>query len=433
MHEQKENMDSCEFGNIVTIQGYLHNLRVGKNNTFLILRQQHNTIQVVIPLRLKEEADIIPIESIIEIKGIYVSANVKSCSIKDKELHALDINVISSNNHQLALQIHNFDKISSEIPTILNNRTLSLRAPMNQAIFQIQSYITRCFRQYLDEKGFIEIHTPKIIQGASESSSGSQVFPVKYFDETRYLAQSPQLYKQMMINAGYKRVYEIGPIFRAEPSTGPRHLTQFYGLDLEMEIQHNYLEVVHMLYGFLTFLFNNLRENCSELLLLTDYVPLMYPKEPLIIDYWQIIKELEKTGYQVNCREDINIADEKQIGIMIKEKYNSDIVIINKYPKNIRPFYSAISNENTSLTNSYDIILRGNEILSGSQRINDYQALLDSAKSKNINTESLMEYLNSFKNASPNHGGGGFGLERLTMFILNIPNIKLASLFPVYY
>ena len=414
-------------------KGYLQNLRVGKNNTFIILRQFHNTLQVVISSELKMKSDNIPLESIIEIIGKEVPANVISCTIKDKEIHATDIIVIAANNHSLALQIHNYDKIITEIPTILNNRALSLRAPRNNCIFQIQALITKLFRQYFDDNHFMEIHTPKLIKGASES--GSQVFSVKYFEETRYLAQSPQLYKQMMINAGYKRVYEIGPIFRAEPSTGIRHLTQFYGLDIEMEIEHNYLEVVHMLYNFLTFLFDTLKTDAkyAELLKATDYSELMYPKEPLILDYWTAIGELEKTGYHVNCRDDINVTDEKQIGIMIKEKYNYDIVIVNKYPKIIRPFYSMPSVDDNGLTNSYDIILRGNEILSGSQRINDYQQLLNSAKSNNINMESLNEYFDSFKNASPQHGGGGFGLERLTMFILNIPNIKLASLFPVYY
>jgi aspartyl-tRNA synthetase len=419
-----------------SLQGRLHNIRVGKKNSFLILRIKNETLQLFVETeKIKDIIDDLKLESVIyvegEIKNLDIGS-IKSCTITDKELYVAKINIISKNNYDLPIQIHNSDKIVSNMDTVLDNRSLSLRTLENQSIFQIQSLICKYFRNFFDEHDFIEMHSPKIISTASES--GAQVFTLDYFGTPRYLAQSPQLYKQAMINAGFKSVYEIGHVFRAEKSTGPRHLTEFTGLDIEMEIQNDYLEVVNILYKFLVYLFDNLQEKHQNLLKnIPSYKKLEYNHQPLIIDYYEAIKLLEESGYKFECRDDINTIDERQIGLYIKEKYNSDIVVLTKYPKEARPFYSLTCDDNQNLTYSYDIILCGNEILSGSQRVNDYNMLINNAKSKNINIENIKEYTESFKYASPKHGGGGFGLERITMFFLGLENIKLASLFPNFY
>lgn len=422
--------------NLITKTGYLHNIRVGKKNTFIILRIKHTTIQVIVETeKIKDIINDLSLESIISVEGELKNldeGSVKSCTITNAEIYANQIKVITKNNLELPMQVNNTDKIRSHIDTIMNNRNLSLRTLENQSIFQIQSLICKYFRNFFGDKDFIEIHTPKIISGASES--GSQVFGLDYFGEKRCLAQSPQLYKQAMINAGFKNVFEIGSVFRAEKSTGPRHLTEFIGLDIEMEIKESYLEVVHTLYGFLKYLFDKLQNDHQELLKNVEtYKKLEYPDEPLIFEYYEIIKKMEEEGFTFQNRDDINTIDEKSIGDYVKEKYNSDIVILTKYPKEVRPFYSMVSEDDTNLTNSYDIILCGNEILSGAQRINDYNMLIENAKIKGINIESLQEYIGTFKYGSPKHGGGGFGLERITMFFLRLTNIKYASLFPNYY
>lgn len=425
-----------ENSNIITKTGYLHNIRVGKKNTFIILRNKHTTIQVVVETeKIKDIINDLSLESIISVSGELKNldeGSVKSCTITNAEIFANEIKVITKNNFELPIQVNNTDKIRSHIDTILNNRNISLRTLENQSIFQIQSLICKYFRDFFGDKDFIEIHTPKILSGASES--GSQVFTLDYFGEKRCLAQSPQIYKQAMINAGYKNVFEIGSVFRAEKSTGPRHLTEFIGLDIEMEIKESYLEVVNMLYGFLKYLFDKLQNEHQELLKNVEtYKKLEYPDEPLIFEYYEIIKKMEEEGFTFQNRDDINTVDEKNIGDYVKEKYNSDIVILTKYPKEARPFYSMGNEEDINLTNSYDIILCGNEILSGAQRINDYNMLIENAKTKGINIESLKEYIETFKYGSPKHGGGGFGLERITMFFLRLTNIKFASLFPNYY
>ncbi len=421
---------------LVIKTGYLHNIRVGKKNTFIILRIKHSTIQVIIETeKIKDIISDLSLESIISVEGEIKNleeGTIKSCTITNTEIYANKVKIVTKNNYELPIQINNTDKIRPHIDTILNNRNLSLRTLENQSIFQIQSLICKYFRNFFGDKDFVEIHTPKIISGASES--GAHVFALDYFGEKRYLAQSPQLYKQAMINAGYKNVFEIGSVFRAEKSTGPRHLTEFIGLDIEMEFKDNYHEVIYMLYNFLKYLFDKLQNDHQELLKnVESYKKLEYPDEPLIFEYYNIIKKMEDEGYKFQNRDDINTIDEKQIGNYIKEKYNSDIVILTKYPKEARPFYSMISEDNKDLTNSYDIILCGNEILSGAQRVNDYNMLIENAKNKGIKIESLEEYLNTFKHGSPKHGGGGFGLERITMFFLGLNNIKLATLYPNYY
>jgi aspartyl-tRNA synthetase len=431
-----DKLATYENNKYVYIQGRIHTLRIAKKHTFLVLREREKTIQLFI--ENEEQRNIVnhlKPESIIRAFGKLIKCadnTIKSCTITDMEIHAEKIEIESENHYDLPVQVHNTDKINVHMDTALEHRFVNLRTIENQSIFQLQSLICHYFRQFMTNNDFIEIHTPKLISTASES--GAHVFNVDYFGKQRYLAQSPQLYKQMMINAGYKRVYEIGPVFRAEKSTGPRHLCQFYGLDCEMEIVNDYLEVPIFLYKFLVYLFDNLQNKHQDLLNnVHTFKPLIYPPNPIVLDYWDCIKMVEESGYQVQCPDDINTADEKQIGVMVKEKFNSDIVIIDKYPKNARPFYSTLCPENLNVTNSYDIILYGNEILSGAQRENDYETLIKQAKEKNINTDNLKEYLDSFKYGSPKHGGGGFGLERITMFFLGIDNIRMGSLFPVYY
>lgn len=432
-----DKLKNCESGSNVIVRGRVHNLRVGKKMSFLILRDMDKTLQCVASSEsYKDILNKLRMESIVEITGkliIMDKNSVKGCNIDNMEIILDNVKIISEPiTETLPLQIHNVESIKSHMDTNLNHRTLSLRTIENQSIFKIQSLICTYFREYMKNNGFIEIHTPKIISVASES--GAQVFPLKYFDTTRYLAQSPQLYKQMMINSDYDRVYEIGPVFRAEKSVGPRHLTEFTGLDMEMTIFNDCREVIEMLYGFLKYCFDNIKNKDYNLLKnIPTFKDIKYPDVPLILDYYECIDELEKWGYNVQSKDDINTADEKEIGKMVKEKYDSDIVVLINYPKNARPFYSMPHESNENVCKSYDFILCGNEILSGAQRINSYEMLVNNAKKHNINIDNMKEYFDSFKYGSPCHGGGGFGLERITMFFLGLPNIKNASLYPNFY
>ena len=323
-------------------------------------------------------------------------------------------------------------EIVVKMNTRLDNRVFDLRVPTTQAIFKLQSGVAHLFREYLDSKNFIEIHSPKLIGGASEG--GSNVFKFKYFNQDACLAQSPQLYKQMCIISDFKRVYEIGPVFRAENSFTSRHLCEFTGLDIEMEIKEHFFEVLDILGELFYFIFNGLNQRYVKEL---EIVNNQYPFEPLILTpevlklpWVEGIKLLTENGYKQDINEDLDTENEKALGRLVHEKYKTDFYILYGYPKSARPFYTMPDPKDDNFTNSFDAFIRGEEVLSGAQRIHDYDLLLQKIKEKEINPETLSDYLNAFKLGAPAHGGAGIGLERVVKLFIGLGNIKKCVLFP---
>ena len=323
-------------------------------------------------------------------------------------------------------------EIVVKMNTRLDNRVFDLRVPTTQAIFKLQSGVAHLFREYLDSKNFIEIHSPKLIGGASEG--GSNVFKFKYFNQDACLAQSPQLYKQMCIISDFKRVYEIGPVFRAENSFTSRHLCEFTGLDIEMEIKEHFFEVLDILGELFYFIFNGLNQRYAKEL---EIVNNQYPFEPLILTpevlklpWTEGIKLLTENGFKQDINEDLDTENEKALGKLVREKYKTDFYILYGYPKSARPFYTMPDPKDDNFTNSFDAFIRGEEVLSGAQRIHDYDLLLQKVKEKEINPETLSDYLNAFKLGAPAHGGAGIGLERVVKLFVGLGNIKKCVLFP---
>ena len=323
-------------------------------------------------------------------------------------------------------------EIVVKMNTRLDNRVFDLRVPTTQAIFKLQSGVAHLFREYLDSKNFIEIHSPKLIGGASEG--GSNVFKFKYFNQDACLAQSPQLYKQMCIISDFKRVYEIGPVFRAENSFTSRHLCEFTGLDIEMEIKEHFFEVLDILGELFYFIFNGLNQRYAKEL---EIVNNQYPFEPLILTpevlklpWTEGIKLLTENGFKQDIKEDLDTENEKALGKLVREKYKTDFYILYGYPKSARPFYTMPDPKDDNFTNSFDAFIRGEEVLSGAQRIHDYDLLLQKVKEKEINPETLSDYLNAFKLGAPAHGGAGIGLERVVKLFVGLGNIKKCVLFP---
>ena len=249
----------------------------------------------------------------------------------------------------------------------LNNRVIDLRVPTNNAIFKIQSGVCRLYREFMESRGFIEIHTPKMIGGASEG--GSNVFKFQYFGQEACLAQSPQLYKQMALMADFDRVYEIGPVFRAEDSNTNRHLCEFTGLDMEMTIKEHYWEVLDVLGDMLAHLCHGLEKNYKTEL---DVIKQQYPYEDFVCKY-PIVKLNFKEGVQLladagihqGALEDLSTETEKALGRIVKEKYQTDFYMLYGYPANARPFYTMLDPTDSNYTNSYDFFMRGEEITSG--------------------------------------------------------------------
>ena len=320
----------------------------------------------------------------------------------------------------------------------LNNRIMDLRTSSSQSIFRVQSGICNIFRSYLDSHGFIEIHTPKLQSGATES--GATVFELRYFGRPAFLAQSPQLAKQMAITADFERVYEIGPVFRAENSNTPRHLTEYTGLDLEMAIDEHYHETLAIIDGMFKSLWKGLYEQYEEEIKLvaqfypqervkwletTPCIPFADAVQMLIDDGW-----VNEDGTPPSKYDDLATPAEAHLGTLIKQMYDTDYYIVDKFPAAARPFYTMPDPTDARITNSFDIFLRGQEILSGGQRIHDANFLEKRLKVNGIHDDTMADYLEGFRWGAPPHAGCGIGLERLTSLFLNLGNIRLASLFP---
>ncbi|OBT66833.1 hypothetical protein VE03_04052 [Pseudogymnoascus sp. 23342-1-I1] len=320
----------------------------------------------------------------------------------------------------------------------LSNRIVDLRTASSQSIFRIQSGVSNMFRTYLDSQGFIEIHTPKLQGSATES--GASVFEVNYFGRPVYLAQSPQLAKQMCISADFERVYEIGAVFRAENSNTPRHLTEYTGLDLEMAFEEHYHETLDLIDEMFKCLWKGLYDRYGrEIEIVSQFYPheyLLWRDETPRLSFSEGIELLLSDGWTddegnpPSDTEDLSTRAEIRLGQLVRERFKADYYILDKFPASARPFYTMPDPGNENFTNSFDIFLRGQEILSGGQRIHDAGCLEKRMRRLGVEPETMNDYVEGFRWGAPPHAGAGIGLERLTFLFLNLGNIRLASLFP---
>lgn len=318
------------------------------------------------------------------------------------------------------------------LDTRLDHRVIDLRTVANQAIFRIQSGVCNLFREFLAKDGFVEIHTPKIISAASEG--GANVFRVSYFKNDAFLAQSPQLYKQMMICSDFEKVFEIAPVFRAENSFTHRHMTEFVGMDLEMAFREHYHEVLDLFDKLFVSIFKGLKEQfAKEVATVKSQYPFddfLFLEPTLRLNYADAIKMLREAGVELGDYDDLNTENERILGKLVRDKYKTDFYMLDKFPLAVRPFYTMPDPHNPKYSNSYDFFIRGEEILSGAQRIHDPDLLAEKAKEHGVELKTIQAYLDSFKYGVPPHAGGGIGLERVVMLYLNLKNIRRTSLFP---
>ncbi|KAI9029371.1 hypothetical protein DFJ74DRAFT_482707 [Hyaloraphidium curvatum] len=436
-------------GQTVLLRARLHNVRaVGSKRVFLVLREKFDTVQAVLTAdaenvskQMLKWAGALACESIVLVEAELVKAlePVKSCSVQDVELKILTLRQESASEPRLPFSLEDAsqpDEADSTprvyLDTRLDNRVIDLRTTANQAIFRIQAGVVRLFREFLDGQQFTEIHTPKIIPAASEG--GANVFKVSYFKGEAFLAQSPQLYKQMCICADFERVYEIAPVFRAENSFTHRHMTEFVGLDLEMAFQEHYHEVLDIFDQMFVYIFEGLKTRyAAEMEAIQRQYPFaefQYLPKSLRLQYKDGIQMLREAGVEIGDHDDMNTEQERKLGRLVKEKYGTDFYMLDKFPLAVRPFYTMPDPVNQGYSNSYDFFIRGEEILSGAQRIHDPALLKERAEAHGVDLKTIQGYLDAFRYGVPPHAGGGIGLERVVMLYLNLGNIRKTSMYP---
>ena len=431
---------------------------------FVVGRESYATVQCVLFVDENTSKGMvtysgkIPKESIIEIVATVTCPDkpIDGCSQSAVELAVKEIWCVNKSAPILPFQIEDASRLvldqeaemgkggaeetkegENKMPVVqqdvrLNNRIIDLRVPTNQAIFRLQSGVCQIYREFMLNNDFVEIHTPKLIGGASEG--GANIFTFKYFEQDACLAQSPQLYKQMALCGDLQRVFEIGPVFRAENSNTNRHLCEFTGLDMEMEFKDHYFEVLDIIGELMVYMVNNLKSRFSrELSIINDQYPFEEFKiaDPVVkISFKEGVAMLTEAGVEQDPLEDLETATEKALGKLVREKYDTDFYMLYGYPVNARPFYTMVDPNDPNYTNSYDFFMRGEEITSGAQRIHDPAMLKERAQACGIDPVTLKDYIESFKYGAPMHAGAGFGLERIVKFFCGLHNIRKTSMFP---
>jgi nondiscriminating aspartyl-tRNA synthetase len=402
--------------------GWIHNIKKFKDFSFVYLRDRSGVVQMIIDdenilSSLKLEASVKVVGEIQENEKapMGVEILVKSLEIKGEAKYDL-----------LPFSINGRD-INASLEKQLDYRTISLRRMDRRIVFKVQQEIVQAYRSFLIEEGFTEIHTPKII--GIETEGGSDVFMLDYFGTRTFMAQSPQFYKQMMVGAGFERVFEIGAAYRAEPHSTWRHLNEYMSLDLEMGFIENEEDIMNLEERLMKYIIEHLSANCEEeLKFLKVELPKITTIPRISLSEAQdiLLREYDKKSPVGN----IDSEGEKLFAQYVKEKYNSDFVFLTKYPASKRPLYTMPDENIEGMTRSFDLIFKGLEITTGGQRIHDYDMLVDNIIKFGGKPENFDFYLESFKYGMPPHGGLAIGLERITMMFLGLDNIRKATLLP---
>jgi nondiscriminating aspartyl-tRNA synthetase len=411
-------------GKRVKICGWVHSVRNQGNLAFILVRDRTGIVQVVTTGSvitkhdIRNETVISLIGTVIEDKRAKLGVEIKleEITVISKPVRTLPIMVNEKAVHQRL-----------ELETILNNRVLALRNPKRNLVFKLQAEVIDSFRTFFRDHGFTEVTTPKIIVSGTEG--GTQLFSVDYFDKLTYLAQSPQFYKQMLVGAGYERVFEIGHVYRAEIHNTSRHLNEYVSLDYEMGFIQNEHDVMDVEEEFILSLIERINGSCSHIL--KEYKkPLKSPKKIPRIPIKEACAILEDEYGKRSKTLDLDPNGEKLICDWAKGKFSSEFIFITDYPRSKRPVYTMPKEDDPELTRSFDLLFRGLEITTGGQRIHDYDMLVQSFKDRNLNPSDFDYYLDTFAYGMPPHGGLAIGLERITCQILGLANVREASIFP---
>lgn len=414
----------AHIGEIVRLHGSIYKIRKMSSFAFVLLRTKRQMVQCVYEPAYARFA----LEKLKEEACVRFTAEVirEGRSRSGYDLHLLEVEILSE-PEEVPPVVINQKRVNTSIENLLDYRPITLRNEKERAIFQIQAKICQAFREFLDGQHFTEIHTPKLVAAGAEG--GANIFSLSYFGEQAYLAQSPQFYKQAMVPV-YERVFEIGPVFRAEKHNTQRHLNEYTSMDFEMGFIDGFEDVMQMETKVL--------QNIMAVLK-TDYAPQLAALHVALPDVTRIpavrfdeAKRMvsEKYGRAIRDPFDLEPEEEQLISRLFAEEYGSEFVFVTHYPSKKRPFYAADDPEDPRYTLSFDLLFRGLEVTTGGQRIHDYDTQVAKMLKKGMNPEDFAGYLMIHKYGTCPHGGLGLGLERLTARLLGENNVRETCLFP---
>jgi nondiscriminating aspartyl-tRNA synthetase len=411
----------------VTVAGWVETVRDQKKVQFVVLRDETGAVQLVNPRNVDADGAVIADEPAATISGLaqgsFVTASGELKHDERVKLGGIEIKLASLDVATAAIPETPIAP-DSGIDKRMDWRFLDLREPKNNLIFRIQTTFEHAMREYWVNDDFIEIHTPKLM--ASPSESRAELFEVDYFDNTAYLSQSPQFFKQMAQSAGFGKIFEIGPAFRADPSFTSRHATEFTSVDTELSWIDSHEDVMTLHEKLIVAGFTAVKEKHGEQIKELFDVEVVVPTTPFPrIPLAEAKRLVAERGYEVPRHDDdMDPEGERQISAYVKETYGHEFVFLTDYASSIRPFYHMRHAEDASLTNSYDLIFNGVEISTGAQREHRVEILEVQAREKGLDPEELGFYLDFFRYGVPPHGGFGMGLARVLMLMLHLSNLR---------
>jgi aspartyl-tRNA synthetase len=412
--ELKDNI-----GQEVVVAGWVHEVRDLGGIKFVLLRDRKGLVQITflkkkVSPELFEAVSGLGREYVIQVTGIVHQSDIASMGL---EVLPTVVTTLSAADSPLPLDPT--QKVKADFDTRLNHRVLDLRSHNRRLIFYVKACLIAGFREFLEIEEFCEVHTPKIV--ATGTEGGTELFPLQYFENKAFLAQSPQFYKQMLVGAGFERVYEVGPVYRAEEHNTVRHINEYTSLDLEFGFITDDTDIRILENRLLLHMHKKMMGECEKAL---TQLEADVPEVPQTIPSLPFDEAMEIAG---ETGHDLSPAGEKIVCDYSKESLDSEYIFVTAYPQEKRPMYAMPDGDKTK---SFDLLLRGMEVTTGGQRIHQYDLLVKKIKERGLNPDDFAFYLEVFKYGMPPHGGFAIGAERLTMQVLNLDNIREATFFP---
>ncbi|HWX74354.1 MAG TPA: aspartate--tRNA(Asn) ligase [Solirubrobacteraceae bacterium] len=406
-------------GQRVTIRGWVNAVRDQKRMQFVLVRDETGLAQAVLekqdpPSELNEQISALTVESAISASGTIVADERVKLGGVELRLEGLQVDSLAEPELPIAAD--------SALDKRIDWRYLDLRQPERRLIFEVQTTVERAMREVFYEQRFIELHSPKLMGSASES--GAELFKVEYFDRSAYLAQSPQFYKQMAMAAGFGRVFEVGPVFRANPSFTSRHDTEFTSVDVEIAWIDSHEDVMAFEEAWLAHVLALVAREHGEQIERTFHTEVRVPTLPFPRVTLAGAKELLRERDLPVPPLDLDPPSERALSEIVRETQGHEFTFVTDYPAAVRPFYHMRYAEDQGLTKSFDLLWRGVELTTGAQREHRYAQLVAQAREKGVDTEPISYYLDFFRFGCPPHGGFGFGLTRLLMQLLAQDNVR---------